>query len=75
MPLQLKPRRKLVPASSGTRKYITFLDPGYRYGANLLFRLPAVDVVINEGEEGCELRRGIHAETARIACAILANCR
>ncbi|KAF9883280.1 hypothetical protein FE257_003800 [Aspergillus nanangensis] len=42
---------------------VKFLHPGYPDNANILLVLPAFD------------SGGIHYETARIACGILANCR
>ena len=44
-------------------KIVTFLHPGYEDGYNVLLSLPCFDA------------GGIHFGTARIACAILANCR
>ncbi|KUI72694.1 hypothetical protein VM1G_08105 [Cytospora mali] len=49
---------------------ISFLHPGYPDNQNVLLTLPAVDKI--DGTHG--VLHGIHHETARIACAILANC-
>ncbi|KAL7928977.1 hypothetical protein V8C35DRAFT_316667 [Trichoderma chlorosporum] len=59
--LSLKTRRPL----SGTTEChnISFLHPGYPDRRNILLMLPAFD------------SGGIHHETARVACAILANSR
>lgn len=64
MPIQqcLKPRRQLF-AATRQQKNVFFYHPGYQDGHNLLLNLPALDA------------GGIHHETARIACAILAACR
>ncbi|KAM3503921.1 hypothetical protein MY10362_003908 [Beauveria mimosiformis] len=59
--LRLKTRRSAFGTSD--TQQIFFLHPGYPEGHNLLLSLPAFD------------SRGIHHETARIACAILANSR
>ncbi|RYC79448.1 hypothetical protein BFJ63_vAg17672 [Fusarium oxysporum f. sp. narcissi] len=58
----LKPRRQLF-AATRQQKNVFFYHPGYQDGHNLLLNLPALDA------------GGIHHETARIACAILAACR
>ncbi|KAF5017923.1 hypothetical protein F66182_10119 [Fusarium sp. NRRL 66182] len=58
----LKPRRQLF-STTRQQKNIFFYHPGYQDGHNLLLNLPALDA------------GGIHHETARIACAILAACR
>lgn len=44
---------------------IEFCHPGYKYPHNILFRLPALD-----RRDG---RAGVHHETARLACCILAG--
>ncbi|CAH0033351.1 unnamed protein product [Clonostachys rhizophaga] len=59
--LCLKPRRS--PYSTNGSQQTFFLHPGYPDGHNILFVFPTVD------------SGGIHHETARIACAILANSR
>ncbi|EJP60774.1 uncharacterized protein BBA_10277 [Beauveria bassiana ARSEF 2860] len=59
--LTLKTRRSAFGTSDCQQ--IFFLHPGYPDGHDLLLSLPAFD------------SRGIHHETARIACAILANSR
>ncbi len=59
--LQLKSRRPLFGTSDCQQ--IFFLHPWYPEGHNLLLILPAFD------------SQGIHHETARVACAILANSR
>lgn len=58
----LKPRRQPF-AATRQQKNVFFYHPGYQDGHNLLLNLPAIDA------------GGIHHETARIACAILAACR
>lgn len=58
----LRPRRQLF-AATRQQKNVFFYHPGYQDGHNLLLNLPALDA------------GGIHHETARIACAILAACR
>lgn len=59
--LSLKSRRPQF-GTSGCQQ-VFFMHPGYPEGHDLLLILPALD------------SRGIHHETARIACAILANAR
>ncbi|TQV90290.1 HNH endonuclease domain-containing protein [Cordyceps javanica] len=59
--LQLKTRRPAYSTSDCQQFF--FLHPGYPDGHNLLLSLPAFD------------SHGIHHETARVACAILANSR
>ncbi|KUI57076.1 Serine/threonine-protein kinase SKY1 [Cytospora mali] len=49
---------------------ISFLHRSYPDNQNVLLTLPAVDK--SDGTHG--VLHGIHHETARIACAILANC-
>lgn len=44
---------------------IEFCHPGYKYPYNILFRLPALD--------HREWEAGVHHETARLACCILAG--
>ncbi|KAJ4248107.1 hypothetical protein NW762_012877 [Fusarium torreyae] len=59
----LRPRRQpFAPTRQGPDN-IFFHHPGYQDGHNLLLHLPAFDA------------GGIHHETARVACAILSNCR
>ncbi|KAF4490457.1 HNH endonuclease domain containing protein, partial [Fusarium agapanthi] len=58
----LKPRRQLFTATR-QQQNVFFYHPGYQDGHDLLLSLPALDA------------GGIHHETARIACAILAACR
>ncbi|RKL20547.1 hypothetical protein BFJ72_g15020 [Fusarium proliferatum] len=57
----LKPRRRLF-AATRQQKNVFFYHPGYQDGHNLLLNLPALNAA------------GIHHETARIACAIVAAC-
>lgn len=58
--LSLKRRRPAAaPQANGV---VFFLHPGYPDSKNVLLSLPALD------------SGGIHHETARIACAILADC-
>ncbi|KAF3768226.1 hypothetical protein M406DRAFT_354865 [Cryphonectria parasitica EP155] len=45
--------------------FIEFCHPGYEYPHNVLFRLPALDK--------CDGKAGVHHETARLACCILAG--
>lgn len=61
--LQLK--CPLVPFGPSTHvgKQVIFLHPGYNDNHNILLILPAHD------------SGGVHHETARVACAILANSR
>lgn len=59
--LCLKSRRPRFGTSASQQ--ISFLHPGYPDGHNILFILPTLD------------SGGIHHETARIACAVLANSR
>src|SRR2546421_39139 len=47
----------------GEPPYIRFRHPGYQDRNNVLLTLPGLDVV----------HGGIHHETARVACAIIAN--
>jgi hypothetical protein len=61
--LSLKPPRQPFSATVQTGCQATFLHPGYDDGHNILLILPALD------------SSGIHHETARIACAILADSR
>ncbi|KAK5998964.1 hypothetical protein PT974_01348 [Cladobotryum mycophilum] len=62
-PLLLKPPRQPFENNAQPSKLVLFLHPGYTDTHNILLTLPAFD------------SGGIHHETARIACAILANCR
>lgn len=64
-----------------TLNLINFCHPGYSYPANILFKLyaiepadePATDEPATDEPPDGTNRLGIHHETARIACAILAN--
>ncbi|KAK3319500.1 hypothetical protein B0T19DRAFT_445308 [Cercophora scortea] len=60
--LQLRPPHEPYRPTSENLVHIEFLHPGYADSENLLLILPAFDA------------KGIHHETARIACCILANC-
>lgn len=55
-------------------KKIAFCHPGYAAPQDILLLLPAYDVVAESDGSG-STRFGVHHETARIACAIKANCR
>ncbi|KUI70928.1 hypothetical protein VM1G_06438 [Cytospora mali] len=44
---------------------VEFCHPGYEYPHDVLFRLPALDK--------CDGKAGVHHETARLACCILAG--
>ncbi|RMJ05005.1 hypothetical protein CDV36_014323 [Fusarium kuroshium] len=61
--LSLQPRRKPFDHKAELAKLVYFLHPGYPEGNNTLLHLPCLD------------SGGIHHETARLACAIFANCR
>ncbi|CAH0022806.1 unnamed protein product [Clonostachys rhizophaga] len=61
--LELKPPRQPFSATVQTGCQAIFLHPGYDDGHNILLILPGLD------------SSGIHHETARIACAILADSR
>lgn len=52
-----------TPGSLYNSKTIDFLHPGYDDGTNVIIALPALD----------HADGGIHHETARIACALIAN--
>lgn len=58
--LEIKPPRSAFGPPKADRQ-VQFLHPGYQDGRNLLIALPALD------------SGGVHHETARVACAILAN--
>lgn len=62
-PLRLKPALQSIPDAAPDAPLIFLLHPGYSDNHNILLTLPAFD------------SGGIHHETARIACAILANSR
>jgi hypothetical protein len=59
-------------SSSGGISRIQFRHPGYpdTGDTNIMLILPALDSSSNEGSG----RFGLHHETARLACAIVANC-
>ncbi|KAG5753483.1 hypothetical protein H9Q70_003883 [Fusarium xylarioides] len=61
--LSLKPPVQSWDLMADMSKIVWFLHPGYPDGDNTLLTLPCLD------------SGGIHHETARIACAIYANCR
>lgn len=58
----LKPRAQPFGAALPSVRQVYFLHPDYADGENILLALPALD-------DG-----GIHHETARVACCIMANC-
>lgn len=60
--LRIKPPAIAFGASDSVRN-IRFLHPGYPGSDNVLLILPTLD------------SGGVHHETARVACAILADCR
>jgi hypothetical protein len=55
-------------------KKIALCHPGYAAPQDILLLLPAYDVA-DGFDSGGAPRFGIHHETARIACAVKANCR
>ncbi|KAM0438493.1 hypothetical protein ACHAPT_001242 [Fusarium lateritium] len=55
-------KRRRPPLAPQSNSAVFFLHPGYPDSKNVLLSLPALD------------SGGIHHETARIACAILADC-
>ncbi|KAJ3542926.1 hypothetical protein NM208_g3842 [Fusarium decemcellulare] len=59
----LRPRRQPFAPTRQGQKNVFFHHPGYQDGHNILLHLPALDA------------GGVHHETARVACAILSNCR
>ncbi|KAJ0129241.1 hypothetical protein HZ326_27659 [Fusarium oxysporum f. sp. albedinis] len=61
--LSLKPPVQSWDLMADMSKIVWFLHPGYPDGDNTLLTLPCLD------------SGGFHHETARIACAIYANCR
>ncbi|KAF5020887.1 hypothetical protein F66182_7089 [Fusarium sp. NRRL 66182] len=61
--LSLKPPVQSWDLMADMSKIVWLLHPGYPDGDNTLLTLPCLD------------SGGIHHETARIACAIYANCR
>jgi len=63
VPLQLRAPKSAFRVCGDSAKGITFLHPGYPDGNNTLLILPRFDA------------GGVHYETARTACALLANNR
>ncbi|KAF4999337.1 hypothetical protein FDECE_11533 [Fusarium decemcellulare] len=61
--LSLQPPRTPFDHKAELAKLVYFLHPGYPDGNNTLLHLPCFD------------SGGIHHQTARLACAIFANCR
>ncbi|KAI0147254.1 hypothetical protein GGR57DRAFT_264073 [Xylariaceae sp. FL1272] len=61
--IRIRPPAQAFAVASPPVGKISFLHPAYADGQNLLLILPALD------------NDGIHHETARIACCIIANCR
>ncbi|OAA35634.1 hypothetical protein BBO_08663 [Beauveria brongniartii RCEF 3172] len=58
--------------TSGHRVHLR--HPGYPDERSTLLTLPALDVYKKQGADG-QIAFGLHHETARVACAIMANCR
>jgi hypothetical protein len=54
-------------------KLISFCHPGYEFPANVIFQLCAIELDTSAQADTTARRLGVHHETARIACAILAN--
>lgn len=52
-------------------RVVEFCHPGYEYPHNILFRLSAIEP--DSAPPTATQRFGVHHDTARIACAILAN--
>lgn len=61
-------------AGASASMRIQFCHPGYpdTSDANIMLLLPALDTAYIDGQD--MVRFGVHHETARIACAIIANC-
>ncbi|KAH8156079.1 hypothetical protein CIB48_g12167 [Xylaria polymorpha] len=74
-PVYLKPRlQPYAVASPAFVKQVQFLHPGYVDRENTLLILPALDATDCD-RDGEGALNGVHHETARVACCILANCR
>ncbi|KAM3506114.1 hypothetical protein MY10362_002558 [Beauveria mimosiformis] len=71
------------PSSEGVtsdqRNLVTLRHPQYLDQHNILLFLPALDLHKKQGSDKDGLAGridfGLHHETARVACAIVANCR
>lgn len=73
--------QSLVPTGTPTNETdlrVTLRHPGYPDGSNLLLMFEALDPVTRTDQvftEADPLQFGLHHDTARVACAIIANCR
>lgn len=65
------PDGKIASATTATSGVVTFRHPGYPDNDNILLFLPALDTCDESDDAG---QFGLHHETARVACAILADC-
>ncbi|KAK8145617.1 hypothetical protein G3M48_004206 [Beauveria asiatica] len=57
------------------RTPVTLRHPGYPDQHNILLVFPALDLHKQDSDNDGRIDFGLHHETARVACAIVANCR
>ncbi|ATY63992.1 hypothetical protein A9K55_004918 [Cordyceps militaris] len=75
------PDQGLARSGTATReeeRAVTLRHPRYPDDSNILLVLPALDPIPRPGRvftEDDPLSFGLHHDTARVACAIIANCR
>ncbi|KAI0412565.1 hypothetical protein F5X98DRAFT_318628 [Xylaria grammica] len=70
-----RPVKPYAVTPHSTIKQVRFLHPGYVEKENTLLVLPALDATISDGNNADSGIRGVHHDTARVACCILADCR
>ncbi|KAK8142116.1 hypothetical protein G3M48_009320 [Beauveria asiatica] len=81
LPPPSHPDQGLAPSGTTTRneeRAVTLRHPRYPDDSNILLVLPALDPIPGPGgflAEGNSLGLGLHHDTARVACGIIANCR
>ncbi|KAM0742289.1 hypothetical protein ACQRIT_002466 [Beauveria bassiana] len=80
LPPPKHPDQGLAPSGSATRdeeRTVTLRHPRYPDSSNILLVLSALDLIPRPGRPFTEddpLLFGLHHDTARVACAIIANC-
>ncbi|KAM3510876.1 hypothetical protein MY11210_005479 [Beauveria gryllotalpidicola] len=72
LPPPRHPDQGLAPSGTTEERAVTLRHPRYPDDSNILLVLPALDPIPADGNSP---GLGLHHDTARVACAIIANCR